>query len=1165
MSREEHMSRGARASRLGAIAGIVLAVGCGQGAPRNEVETAALARVEGAATGNGLSRSAKKAALETAAEGVLQAWATLDAAGLATDETKIPHYFGPFPNWANSPRSQPDAQVIITGNGTGATATATVGAGGAVTGITVTNPGNGYTAAQVQITGSGTGATAKATILRKGFVRAITLDASGSGYSAPTVTLSGGGSGSGATATAYGRVDLVTIVAGGSGYTFPTVDFDLPDGLDGVQAKGHAEMDLNGTITAVVLDSPGSGYSVAPGVAIRNGTLFDPIPLDAGGQLADAAATLSLEAIAVDAFGTGYTKPPTVTITDPTGTGATATATIDTGGVVAVAVQKAGSGYVTPGGIKKFVDTLPGLGPSAMNNLGQYIPVAVADQATMAGTDLYVIALVQHREKMHSSLPPTLLREYVQLSTAAVPGRRVPLRTDLLDGTSVDTRMPDGSQAYAVDDPHFLGPTIVAQKDRAVRIVFYNLLPKGSGGDLFLPVDSTMMGSGEANMDMPYDPLPTMGGTVVDAVRNPMCTQYPKMLDMCFADNRATLHLHGGNTPWISDGTPHQWITPAAEGTPWPQGVSVREVPDMSGVAGVPDCSGAGDGCETFYYTNQQSARLMFYHDHSWGITRLNVYAGEAAGYLIQDPTEKNLVDKGVIPLDQIPLVIQDRTFVPQAAQLAEQDPTWDASRWGGHGNLWYHHVYMPAQNPGDPSGMSAFGRWMYGPWFWPPAGDAKFGPIANPYYDPSCILDVPSTWQYDTDPFCEPELIPGTPNISAGMEQFNDTPIVNGTAYPTVTLGAKAYRLRILNAANDRFWNLQWYVADSTGTEVALKADEVAAAQLDPVVFPTPDTNLSPAGPSWIQIGTEGGFLPAPVVVPNQPITWITDPTRFDVGNVDQHSLLVAPAERADVIVDFSKFAGKTLILYNDAPAAFPARDPELRLLHGRARPEPGRRPADPARLRAEHPHDHAGQDRERLRQGVQPERAPGSVQAPRRRLGRVRVRPAPDHRRTGRVQLGLRHRLRLRRLVQLAGLHPQVRRVRAHLAAGRRPIHLRHAERAEAVDPARAEGDPRRDERVELRRVREDAGEPGRGGRSGHAGLAERRPASVHVPGDRDHRHDEPAVGRREGDADRLCGRNPDLEDHAQRRGHASDPLPRVRRAGPEPGHVGQHHHPA
>ena len=70
--------------------------------------------------------------------------------------------------------------------------------------------------------------------------------------------------------------------------------------------------------------------------------------------------------------------------------------------------------------------------------------------------------------------------------------------------------------------------------------------------------------------------------------------------------------------------------------------------------------------------------------------------------------------------------------------------------------------------------------------------------------------------------------------------------------------------------------------------------------------------------------------MLPAPTVIDGQqPTTWITDPTRFDVGNVDQHSMLMAPAERADAVVDFSKFAGKTLILYNDAPAAFPARVP--------------------------------------------------------------------------------------------------------------------------------------------------------------------------------------------------------------------------------------------
>jgi len=880
-----------------------------------------------------------------------------------TDETKVPHYFGPWPNWANSPFTMSDAQVVITGDGSGAEAVATVGANGAVTGITVTNGGSGYSGAKVDIIGSGTGAVAKATVVKKGAVVGIIVTNYGSGYTAPSVSFSGGG----AAATAYGRVDQVTVTNGGSGYTFPTVDFDLPDQPSGVQAQGHAEMDANGTITAVVVDSPGSGYSTAPGVSILNGTHFDPAALNPGGQYAQASSSLSITSIVVDSSGADYKTAPAVTIVDPTGAGATAFAMIDNGVISSIDVTKPGSGYVTPG-IRKFVDGLPMLTAAGANNLGQYMPVAVPDTTTFPGTDYYVIALVQYREQMHSDLPPTLLREYVQLETSVVQGKHVALMTDLVDPNAapVNVTMPDGSQAYGVDDPHFLGPVIVAQKNRAVRITFYNLLPTGSGGDLFMPVDSSFMGSGmtPSTATDPYDPRPAAGGTVLDNVRNPLCNEaydangaLVGKSSACFKDNRATLHLHGGITPWISDGTPHQWITPVNENTPYPEGVSVGNVPDMIGQAaidaGVPDCSAPNDGCSTFYYTNQQSARLMFYHDHAWGITRLNVYAGEAAGYLIQDPAEQALVDNGIIPADQIPLVIQDRTFVPDDSQMYDQydangniisygqDPTWDKTRWGGKGSLWYEHVYMPAQNPSDPTGMSAYGRWMYGPWFWPPQNNVKYGPIDNPYFDPNCSLDDPATWQYDTDPFCEPALIPGTPNNSAGMEQFNDTPIVNGTAYPTVTLDPKAYRLRILNAANDRFFNLQWYVADPTtassalngygetigGTEVAFNPAELAAAQTDPNIFPTPDTSISPPGPSWIQIGTEGGFLPAPVVVPNQPITWITDPTRFDVGNVDLHSLLVAPAERADVIVDFSQYAGQTLILYNDAPAAFPAR----------------------------------------------------------------------------------------------------------------------------------------------------------------------------------------------------------------------------------------------
>lgn len=864
-----------------------------------------------------------------------------------TDSTTVPHYFGPWPNWANSPFTLPAATVALTGDGTGAAATASVDpVSGGISAVEVTAPGSGYTVApQVTISGGDGTATAVATIASTGAVTSFAVDDPGAGYSGFAVTVSDGG-GTGAAATASGGVDAVTIADGGAGYTMPTVEFDLPALPDGTQAKGHVPMvangdtvdgmDAAGTITAVVVDEAGSGYTSAPGVAIHNGTIFDPI---AGATPAQVGSTLALVAVTPDQLGADYTSAPTVVVSDPvgTGSGAAASARTSIGAVTGIEVTQPGTGFLTVG-MRKFQDALPlpcdpaGAGcpsdPSA-----KFLPVAVPEAKAYGAqeADEYVIGLVQYRTVFNSDLPPTLVRGYVQLETAAnaAVSQHVPLANELLDGTSAPALDANGQQYLAVTSPQYLGPIIAATKDRPVRIVFRNLLPTGSDGDLFLPTDSSLMGSGMGPMAMA---APADQGSVVDAVRNPECTQYPKP-DSCFADNRATLHLHGGITPWISDGTPHQWITPAQESTGWPQGVSVSDVPDMAGAG----CSAADDGCQTFYYTNQQSARLMFYHDHAWGITRLNVYAGEAAGYMITDPTERALVDAGTIPGagDTLPLIVQDKTFVPGAEQLAAQDPTWDTDRWGTKGSFWYHHVYMPAQNPGDPSGMSAYGRWMYGPWFWPPAADTTYGPIANPYYDATCNLDVPSTWQYDTDPFCEPELIPGTPNISVGMEQFNDTPLVNGVAYPTVTLDPKTYRMRVLNAANDRFFNFQWYRADGGQgdgtTEVALDPALLAAAQTDPTVFPTPvDARNSAAGPDWVQIASEGGFLPAPTVIDGQqPTTWITDPTRFDVGNVDKHSLLLAPAERADVIVDFSKFAGQTLILYNDAPAAFPARVP--------------------------------------------------------------------------------------------------------------------------------------------------------------------------------------------------------------------------------------------
>lgn len=409
--------------------------------------------------------------------------------------------------------------------------------------------------------------------------------------------------------------------------------------------------------------------------------------------------------------------------------------------------------------IRKFVDGLPGLGAENANNLGQYMAVAKPDTITYPGCDYYEIELREYTEQLHSDLPPTTLRGYVQVN----------------NGTDAQ-----GNNTLVPDPIHYLGPTIFAQKDRPVRVKFTNALPTGEDGDLFIPVDTSVMGAG-------------MG---------PLGENVPEGMPVNYTQNRASVHLHGGRSPWISDGSPHQWITPAGENTPYPEGVSVENVPDMAD---------PGDGSQTFYYTNAQSARLMWYHDHAFGITRLNVYAGMASAYLVSDATEEKLIADGTIPEEQIPLVIQDKSFV-DAETIVETDPTW---RWGtgsldasgfpvpNTGDLWLPHVYMPAQNPYDPSGYNAMGRWHYGPWFWPPT-PVEVGPVPNPYYDP-----VNAPWQ--------PEMIPGVPDPSMGMEAFFDTPIVNGTAYPTLEVDPKSYRFRVLNAANDRFWNLQLYESDPT------------------------------------------------------------------------------------------------------------------------------------------------------------------------------------------------------------------------------------------------------------------------------------------------------------------------------------------------------------
>ncbi len=387
-------------------------------------------------------------------------------------------------------------------------------------------------------------------------------------------------------------------------------------------------------------------------------------------------------------------------------------------------------------------------------------------------------------------------------------------------------------------------------------------------------------------------------------------------------------------------------------------------------------------GSTTLYYSNQQSARLLFYHDHAWGITRLNVYGGMAAPYLLVDQAEDDMIASGALPSQGgiykygIPLVIQDKTFVNDATTQAtatanafagtptyltsQVDPLWNTYVGIGGvpgtatgGSLWFPHEYMPNETIYGSGGVINWGRWDYAPWLNPPL---------TPIY-------------------------PNLPSPTHVPESFMDTMVVNGTAFPFVNVPPQAVRFRILNACNDRSLNLSLFVAadknspTTAGTTGAVMCSGTGAGFplpencteikmvpatnypalpfCSPTATPDPKTGLPAgctpltwptdgrddgvpdptfAGPKIYQIGNEGGILPQVAEIPAQPVNYEYNRRVPTMLNVTDQALLLMPAVRADIIVDFSQYAGQTLILYNDNAAPMPLFDDRNDLRTGMA-----------------------------------------------------------------------------------------------------------------------------------------------------------------------------------------------------------------------------------
>lgn len=140
---------------------------------------------------------------------------------------------------------------------------------------------------------------------------------------------------------------------------------------------------------------------------------------------------------------------------------------------------------------------------------------------------------------------------------------------------------------------------------------------------------------------------------------------------------------------------------------------------------------------------------------------------------------------------------------------------------------------------------------------------------IQDRSFYPNGELFYPTRPDQEPPPAPQPPVDPALPNPTIVPEFFGNTLLVNGKVWPYFDVEPRKYRFRILNGSNARFYRIRL----SSNQDI-------------------------------VQIGTDGGLLEKPVTV---------------------SEIILAPAERADVIIDFSNHKDQRIILTNDAAAPFP------------------------------------------------------------------------------------------------------------------------------------------------------------------------------------------------------------------------------------------------
>jgi len=323
-------------------------------------------------------------------------------------------------------------------------------------------------------------------------------------------------------------------------------------------------------------------------------------------------------------------------------------------------------------------------------------------------------------------------------------------------------------------------------------------------------------------------------------------------------------HVHGSHVDAESDGYPEAWWLPAANNIPAgyaTQGSLVNKYSRQTNTT---------PGVGNFIYRNDQPSATIWYHDHTLGMTRSNVYAGPAGFWLLRERRggETGLVS-GTLP-GPAPVYGEDLVTTNLPASL-------------GGAREKYREIPIAIQD----RSFNADGSLFY------PDNRAFFEGIKPNMLNIPLIGDT--RYPSDIAPIWNPEA-------------FFNTMVVNGTTWPVQEVAQALYRFRMLDGCNSRFLNLSLRVVNADGT---------LGAELP-----------------FYQIGAEQSLLPNVVKIESGRKTTYCQNTTSPckkTGTIlvtptadPQEALLMGLAERADVIVDFRGLANKTVVrMINTAPDA--------------------------------------------------------------------------------------------------------------------------------------------------------------------------------------------------------------------------------------------------